>query len=169
MMFYCMAQSPAENATAVVLGAQVKPWGPSKILQGRIDAAEKYLAENPDSLAVLTGGQGIDEPISEAQSMYDVITADGFSSSRLYMEDEAENTTENLKFSMKIIEDNKLNKDIAVVTDGFHQLRVSIIAYKMGIKENVGAVNADTSLIYMPTYIVREWFAIPYEIFLRQY
>lgn len=167
LMFFCMAQSPAENSTAIVLGAQVKPWGPSIILQGRIDAAEKYLANNPNANAVLSGGQGNDEHISEAQCMYDEIVSDGFSAKRLYMEDKSTSTIENLEYSMKIINDNNLNGDIAIVTDGFHQLRARIIAYKMGIKENVGSVNADTSLVYMPTYIVREWFGIPYEIFLR--
>ena len=54
--------------------------------------------------------------------MYNVLTESGIDSSRLYMEDKSTNTTENIRNSMKIIEDNDLNTDITIVTDGFHQL-----------------------------------------------
>ncbi len=166
-MVYCANLTPAENSTAVVLGAQVKSWGPSTMLAGRIDAAENYLAQNPDSCAVLTGGRGDDEPMSEAQSMYDNLVSDGIEHSRLYMEDKATNTTENIEYSLKIIDDNNLNEDIAVVTDGFHQLRVQIIAKQLGLKQNVGAVSADTSIRYLPVFAVREWFALPYQVIFR--
>ncbi len=166
-MVVCAMNAPAENATAVVLGAQVKKSGPSAMLWGRINAAEGYLSENSKTSAVLSGGQGDDEPISEAQSMYDKLTGYGISKDRLYIEDKSTNTTENLKYSMEIIKENGLNEDIAVVTDGFHQLRVKIIASQLGIESDVGAVNSDTSLIYLPTFAVREWFALPYQILFR--
>lgn len=166
-MVVCACQAPAENSTAVVLGAQVKPWGPSTILRGRINAAEKYLDENPDACAVLTGGKGDDEPMSEAQSMYETLTDMGTDSDRIYREDKATNTTENFKYSLEIIEENKLNEDIAIVTDGFHQLRARIICKQLGIKQNVGAVNADTSIRYLPVFAVREWFALPYQVLFR--
>lgn len=166
-MAVCAFQTPAENATAVVLGAQVKPWGPSVMLMGRIDAADEYLEQNADARAVLTGGQGSDEPVSEAQSMYDTLVERGVDPQRLYKEDRAENTTENIKYSMEIIKSENLNEDLAVVTDGFHQLRVRIIAAQQGIKGNVGAINSDTAFKYLPTFTVREWFAIPYQVLFR--
>lgn len=166
-MVYCANLAPTENATAVVLGAQVKSWGPSVILQGRIDTAEAYLAQHPDSCAVLTGGKGEDEPMSEAQSMYEALVSDGIEQKRLYLEDKATNTTENIDFSLEIIEENSLSEDIAVVTDGFHQLRVQIIAKQLGLKQNVGAVSADTSIRYLPVFAVREWFALPYQVLFR--
>lgn len=166
-MVICASQAPAENSTAVVLGAQVKPWGPSTILRGRINAAEEYLNENPDACAVLSGGKGDDEPMSEAQSMYETLTKKGIDPDRLYQEDMATNTTENFEYSLEIIKENGLDEDLAVVTDGFHQLRARIICMQLGIKQNVGAVNADTSLKYLPVYIVREWFALPYQVLFR--
>lgn len=167
LMVYCACQTPAENATAVVLGAQVKSYGPSVMLQGRIDAGEEYLNSMPDADAVLSGGQGSDEPMSEAEAIYIVLEDAGIDSRRLYKEDKSTNTTENLKYSMEVIKENNLNSDIAVVTDGFHQLRVRIIAHQLGIKESVGAVNSDTSLKYLPTFTVREWFALPYQVIFR--
>ncbi len=166
-MVVCACQPPAENATAVVLGAQVKPWGPSVMLMGRIEAAENYLEQSPGASAVLTGGQGSDEPMSEAQSMYETLVGKGIDGGRLYKEDKAVNTTENIRYSMDIIEQENLCPDIAVVTDGFHQLRVRIIAAQQGIKGNVGAINSDTNFLYLPTFTVREWFALPYQVLFR--
>ena len=166
-MAFCASSAPAENATAVVLGAQVKPWGPSAILRGRINAAEKYLNENPDTCAVLTGGKGDDEPMSEAQSMFETLREKGIEENRLYLEDKATNTTENFEYSLEIIKENGLNEDLAIVTDGFHQLRARIICIQLGIKQNVGAVSADTSIKYLPVFAVREWFALPYQVLFR--
>ncbi len=164
-----MNQSPPVNSTAVVLGAQVMPGGnPSTMLGGRIMAAEKYLRENPKSKAVLSGGQGKGEPVSEARCMYDNLLKLGVSPDRLILEEKSTDTKENLKFSNEIIEKNNLGNNIAVVTDGFHQQRTKIIAEQLGLEWNFGAYNADTSIIYAPTFFVREWFGIPYQLFVKK-
>ena len=157
---------PKEGSTAVVLGAQVRPTGePSTILRGRINAAENYLIKNNGSSAVLSGGKGTDEIKSEARCMYDVMTSDGIAPEKLYVEDKSTTTRENFELSEKIIEEKKLNPNLAVTTDRFHQLRARIITMQLGIKGEVGAVNSDAPFRYVPTYMVREWFALPYQIF----
>ena len=145
------SDTPAPNATAVVLGAQVKGTNPSVILYGRIQAAERYLQENPEAKAVLTGGKGSDEQISEADCMYNVMVAEGIDPQRLIKEDKA----------TELIGQNGLNPDIAVVTDGFHQFRAKLIAQKQGVSGKLGAVCADTDWVFVPTYTVREWLALP--------
>lgn len=167
LMTYSAMKAPSQNATAVVLGAQVKPWGPSAVLYGRISGANRYLAGNPEAVAVLSGGQGADEPISEAQSMHETLTEMGIEADRLYLEDKSTNTTENINFSMQVIEKNNLNSEIAIATDSYHQLRAQIIARQQGVKGNVGAINSDTSFLYIPTFAVREWFALPYQVLFR--
>lgn len=158
--------SPSDN-TAVVLGAQVKPWGPSALLWQRIHAAEKYLGENPDAVAVVTGGKGDDEIMSEAQCMYENMVKDGVKADRIIKEDKATNTKENIEFSYKIIKDKKLCPDIAIVTDSYHQFRARIIARKQGVTDDISAVNTQNGfigLVCYPTYFVREWLAIPVEL-----
>ena len=165
-MFITANSAPAENATVVLLGAQVKPSGePSKILLGRINAAEAYLKEHPGSKAVLTGGKGADEAVSEADCMYQLLTQRGIAPERLYREDKASDTVENFRFSQKIIEQNGLNQNLAVTTDTFHLFRSVLIAKKQGITAQIGAVAATTELRYVPTYVVREWFALPTLLF----
>ena len=67
----------------VVLGAQVQGNVPSKSLQYRIDRAEKYLKENEKTKAVLSGGKGEDEEISEAQCMAEELGRKGIAFLRL--------------------------------------------------------------------------------------
>lgn len=167
LMTWAALQAPAENATAVVLGAQVKPWGPSAVLSGRISGAQRYLEEQSGADAVLSGGQGSDEPMSEAQCMYETLNKNGIDKNRLFLEDKSTNTTENIKYSMQVVKENNLNPDLAIATDFYHQLRVRIIMHQLGIEENVGAVNSDTSILYLPVFTVREWFALPYQVLFR--
>lgn len=174
MVFTAYFTPPAKKSTAVVLGAQVKPWGPSTLLQQRIDASVEYLKENPEAVAVVTGGKGSDEPESEAKCMYDNIVKQGINGSRIYKEDKATNTKENILFSNRIITDNNLNEDIAIITDSYHQFRARIIMGKLKKKEkldgSVGSINStngEVGIITYPTYFVREWIAIPVEIFKK--
>ena len=76
----------------VVLGAKVRPDGPSVSLWDRIYKAYDYLTEHPDVIAVVSGGQGDDEVMSEARSMYDNLTAMGIDPDRVWMEDQATST-----------------------------------------------------------------------------
>ena len=145
---------PTENTTMVVLGCQVKPWGPSLMLNQRIDAAYNYLSKHESVKCILSGGQGSDEPMSEAKCMYDELVKRGIHPSRLYIEDKSTSTRENLIFSMDIIKENNLNETVTIVTNNFHQYRASIIAKKLNI--NYYNVSGKTLPYLFPTYFVRE-------------
>ena len=63
--------SPKEQVEyMVVLGAKVNPDGPSVSLWDRICGAYEYMEAHPEVIAVLSGGQGSDEPITEAECMH---------------------------------------------------------------------------------------------------
>ncbi len=165
-MIYFSAIKPAENATAITLGAKVHPDGaPSRAIYDRTKACYKYLKKHPRAKAVLSGGQGSDEGTSEAAYMYNALAESGISPSRLVTEDKSTNTDENIKNSYELIKKYSLNKNIAITTDSYHQLRARLIAKKQGITSQIGAVNAKTYPWIYPTYFVREWFALPYEYF----
>ena len=69
-MVYAANVKPMQDATVVVLGCAVRDGGPSLMLRERLEAAKKYLDDNPQAVCVVSGGQGADESISEAQCMY---------------------------------------------------------------------------------------------------
>ena len=80
------------------------------------------------------------------------------------MEDKSGNTAENIAFSGEIIEQEGLPDEIVIVTDAFHQYRAEILAEKNGLTSYSRSCKTRTELI--PTYWVREWFALVKEIFL---
>ena len=76
-----------KNTPAVLLGCKVEGEKPGRMLTKRINAAYDYMTENPEAVCVLSGGQGRDEKITEAQAMYNTLTGKGISADRLIIED----------------------------------------------------------------------------------
>ncbi len=161
LMVSAAAKDPEPSATVVVLGCRVYGERPSRMMVARLKAAQKYLEENPESSCILSGGQGADEDISEAECMYRYLVNNGISPERLYKEDQSTSTRENLLFSKEIIEREGLNENIAIATNEFHEYRAQKIAENLGIES--GAVSGVTEVWVVPTYYVRELYGILYE------
>lgn len=70
---YFQTDTQSED-NVIVLGCGVRGEKPTRMLRQRIEAARVYLMENPDSIAVVTGGQGNGEDISEAECMRRYLT-----------------------------------------------------------------------------------------------
>lgn len=155
---------PAEDATVVVLGCKVNGEQPSLMLSCRLQAAYDYLTAHPNAKCIVSGGQGYNEGISEAECMYRWLVDKGIDSGRLYKEDRSATTEENIRYSGEIIAQKELSTDLALVTDGFHEFRASIITKKQGY--SCGAVSADTPFYLLPTYVLREMFGIAKEFLL---
>lgn len=149
---------PPEGAVLVVLGCQVKGDKPSLMLAKRIDRAEVYLREHPETIAVLSGGKGNGEDMSEAECMYRTLMSKGIAEERLIKEDRSTSTVENLEFTTKILEEKGLGRDIAIVTNEFHQYRAGEIAKSLDL--NSGAVPSETAWWLWPTFEVREMYAV---------
>ena len=114
----------------VVLGAKVNPDGPSVSLWDRICGAYTYLEEHPRTIAVLSGGQGSDEPITEAECMYRELVSLGIDPKRLWIEDEATSTWENLNFTLNLIEEKTGERPtkLGVLSSEYHLFRASLFA-----------------------------------------
>lgn len=161
LMIGAAVAKPQPSSTVVVLGCRVYGERPSRMMVARLKAAQKYLDNNPDSVCILSGGQGEDEDISEAECMYRWLVDAGVSPDRLYKEDKSTSTRENLLFSKEIIERENLNRSIAIATNEFHEYRAQKIAESLSLES--GAVSGVTEIWVFPTYYVRELFGILYE------
>ena len=141
----------------VVLGAGVRGDVPSLSLRNRIDAAYDYLTEHPDVTAILSGGQGEGENITEAQCMFDHLTAMGIDESRLWMEDQATSTWENLNFSLDMIEERtgQRPEKLGVLSSEYHLFRASLFADACGV-EFLGVPAKTTKLSLRINYFMRE-------------
>ena len=116
-------------AAVVVLGAGVNGTEPSLSLLVRLEAALGYLADKPDIPIVVTGSQGPGEDISEARCMADWLRARGVPESRILLEEQADNTAENIAFSQRLLADKgiDLTEPVAVVTADYHLYRASLL------------------------------------------
>lgn len=114
----------------VVLGAKVNRDGPSVSLMDRICAAYEYAVDHPDTILILSGGQGTDEPITEADCMYRELVELGLHPSQLRAEALATSTWENLKFSLDLIEweTGQRPEKIGVLSSEYHLFRASLFA-----------------------------------------
>lgn len=88
----------------IVLGAQVYENGPSPVLKYRLDKAVAYLNENPNTICIVSGGQGVNEPFSEAEGMLDYLQKAAISRNRIYLENQSKNTIANIKNSMEYLD-----------------------------------------------------------------
>lgn len=115
-------------AGVIVLGAGVNGTEPSLSLRVRLEAALEYIEDKPDIPIVVTGSQGPGEDISEARCMADWLIAHGVDESRILVEDQADNTKENIAFSKAILSENGYDPlaNYAVVSSDYHLCRAAV-------------------------------------------
>lgn len=146
----------------IVLGAGVRGTVPSMSLQERIDAAYAYLTTNPHTVAVLSGGQGKGEDITEAACMYRELTKLGIDGSRLLLEESSTSTIENLMFSLDILEDKTGTRpqSIGIVSSEYHIFRAKLFAKSLGL-DPIGIPGKVSwfplSLNYYPREVIAVW------------
>ena len=143
----------------IVLGAGVHGEIVSKVLAYRLDAAVKYHKSNPKAYIIVSGGQGAQELITEAEAMERYLVQKGVNPEKIIKEERATSTLENFKYSKEIL-DKKFSDDynVAYITNGFHLFRAGRLAKSAGLSaKRVRANSAITTLL--PDYL-RECLAI---------
>lgn len=136
----------------IVLGAQMRNDGPSVVLKFRLDRAVEYLTEYSEAKCIVSGGQGKNEPCSEAEGMKKYLVERGIESEQIIMEDRSTNTRENFRFSAELIPEGAT---VGVLTNNFHMKRALYLAKRQGI-EDPAPVVADSTLLFAPNNVLRE-------------
>lgn len=161
----------ARPDAVIVLGAGVNGSTPSLALTTRLDAAADYLKEHPDIPAVLSGGQGQGEEITEAQAMYQYLTKHGISADRLILEERSASTEQNFAYSKELLEENGIGTEtavIAVVTNDFHLCRARILAERAGLYHTAGVPAKLPWAWLSANYYAREYFALMETLLLKR-
>ena len=150
------ADSESSVDYLIVLGAQVRGSQISQALKQRLDCAAEYLEEHEETIAIVSGGQGPGENISEAEAMEAYLLAAGIPAERIRKEDQSVNTEQNIRYSRTLTEGE--GAVIGIVSNDFHVFRAVHIAKAQGI-EAKGIPAASTPGMY-PHYMLREAFAV---------
>ncbi|MCI5704169.1 YdcF family protein [Candidatus Pseudoscillospira sp. SGI.172] len=131
----------------VIFGCKVESWGPSVLLRDRLDTALEYLDGHPGVTVVVTGGKGDDERQSEAQCMYDYLTAHGVDGETILMEDASRNTWQNVNYTLDLLAGKGYSTDgtVAAVSSGFHLQRIEMLWERAGGGTLAGTLAAPVS------------------------
>lgn len=150
--------SPADYI--LVLGAGLRGEEPSLTLIERLDLA---LESDSGGTFVVSGGQGPNEAIPEAEAMARYLEEHGVSPERIIREDRSTSTMENLRFSRELIEADS-GRDIAsirvkIISSDFHAFRVKMLARRAGYAQAAASGSATPAMVAPSSYI-REVFAL---------
>lgn len=154
--------TPADAEYLIVLGAGVNGTDPSLSLYHRLVAAERWLQEHPDSIAVLSGGKGPKEEISEAECMYRWLVQNGVEPERLYKEEVSSSTQENFQYSARILLELNgavMPEPVAVVSSEYHLYRAKAFAGQENIRA-LGVPAETTYPVLRLNYFIREGAAV---------
>lgn len=150
-----------EEDYVILLGAGVNGTVPSSSLLWRLEAADTYLGNYPNAVCIVSGGQGFNEDISEAECMFRWLVSAGVDAKRIITEDRSSSTKENLLFSKEIIDSlqGEESYTAAIVTNDYHLCRAKTMAHSLGIEAR--GVSARTKLpVLRVNYYLREAFAL---------
>ena len=125
------------------------------MLRQRLDAAVEYLNTYPDAKCIVTGGKGDEVNLSEAQCMFNYLTAAGIDAGRITMEDRATSTVENLRNVRTMLDTNEVD----ILSSDFHLYRAGLIAKDAGFTATLIPAKTEPISLLAPWFL-REIFAL---------
>ncbi len=161
-----MRAKPAEDADyVVVLGARVNGTVPSYSLQLRLDRALAYVQAHPQCRVIVSGGQGADEDVTEAQAMYRYLVDHGVQAGRIIREGSSRTTVQNLTYSLNYVRDGE---SVVIVSSDYHVFRAVEMAGKLRPDLQISGLPARNPGLLIPHSVLREFLAVIKAKFMGQ-
>lgn len=161
-VLYGRVRKRTGHTAIVVLGAGVPGGRVTPLLAGRLDRALKLYrraaAKGASPLVVASGGQGPDEPASEAEVMANYLRERGIPDEALLEERESTSTWENLRLSSALLAERGVTGRLLVVTSSYHVPRAAILSRRAGLKADVRG--GRTAWYFVPNAFLREFAAL---------
>lgn len=146
----CRDTATYQEDAVIVLGAGLQGKSPTLPLLRRLEKAVEYHQKNPNAVIVVSGGQGFQETIPEAEAMEKYLISHGVPQEQILTEQRSASTYENFVYSKQILDRYYEGKSyqITLITNDFHIYRAVKIAKIAGFQN--------------PTYIhgATEWYSL---------
>ena len=147
----------------IVLGGGVRLDGTlPRNVQQKLAVASECAKEHPAAKIIVTGGQLPYQRYSEADVMAEYLAGLGVSADRIFAEDKAQDTIQNLRNSAALISREEgvplqqaLATPVVIITSRFHLRRAQLLAGRLGY-QNVSGVPSKTPLVNILDAHVRE-------------
>lgn len=139
----------------IILGAALKGDEPTDILKIRLNKGVEYFQKYPETIFVVSGGQGAKELVSESYAMKKYLVSQGVSEKNIIEENRSSSTLENLKFSLQYI---PKNKSIGIISNDYHIYRAKFFGKQLGV--TLIGIYAPTPIISALSQYTREIIAI---------
>lgn len=147
----------SDDSVFIVYGAGLKGDQPGVTLKKRLDTVCEYMNMLPESVCIMSGGQGADEVMAEALVMKNYLCEQGIEEDRIYIEDGSSSTLENIKYSIEIIDNEGLNMEgIVSISNAFHIPRIELIFSRLNV-ESEFVLAPDPNPYSMFSVLVREY------------
>lgn len=130
----------------------------TRLLADRVDKGIEVYEENGGRpLLIMSGGQGRDEQVTEAEAMREYALWRGIPDEHILKEERSASTKENLMFSRQLIESRGGGSSV-FVTNEFHCHRTSHLARKQRFE--TGPVASITAAYAFPGNLAREFLVV---------
>lgn len=121
-----------DDVMLCVLGKKLHNNKPDAEYLLRLKRAQQLLQEDQKSDVILLGGKTGNALISEAHAGKEFLLTHNISESRIYLEQESQNTLENILNATDFLVEK--NKKIIVISNRYHLARAKQLAYGLGIQ-----------------------------------
>lgn len=124
-----LIRNGGEAENVIVLGLALENGQPQPDLLRRLDTAQRYLEQYPDSMLLLTGGNPDASGRTEAAVMREILLERGVPESSMTPEDQAKTTNENFKNIRKLVDPGE---PVVLISSNYHMDRAVITAKNAG-------------------------------------
>ncbi|MEU6841654.1 YdcF family protein [Streptomyces sp. NPDC046716] len=147
--------------SGLIGGERVPPLLASRLRAG-LSIHDQQVARGADAPVLLvSGGQGPDERLPEAEAMGRWLIAEGADPALIMEEPRSRTTSENLRFSRTMMEEADERYVCVVVTNNFHAFRAAMTARREGVRGQV--LGSPTASYFWPSATIREFVAVFWE------
>ena len=151
---------PPGREVIIVLGCWFRPDGTlPPLLRGRADRAVEYWQDTleqtgREAYVIPSGGQGMDEPMPEAEAIRAYLIRRGIPDNRILPETKSASTFQNLLFSRRIMAENSLPLRCVFATTNYHVFRSGMWAARAGL--DAEGISSRTRWWFWPNAFMRE-------------